>query len=76
MYSDKNTNIGNISPPSSRPARLAAATVRLRKNASGTSGAGDRASITVNAAISAAAPASRPMVAVEPQPWLLALTTA
>ena len=68
MYSDRNTNIGNISPPSSSPARLAAATVRLRKNDSGTSGAGDRASIRMNAAISAAAPASRPIVVADPQP--------
>jgi hypothetical protein len=76
MYSDKNTNIGNISPPSSSPARFAAATVRLRKNDSGTSGAADRASISTNAAISAAEPVSRPIVAAELQPWLLAVTTA
>ena len=76
MYSDKNTNIGNISPPSSSPARFAAVTVRLRKNDSGSSGAADRASITTNAAISAAAPVSRPAVVADPQPWLAAVTTA
>src|SRR5271166_6116682 len=76
MYSDKNTNIGNISPPSSSPARFAAVTVRLRKNVSGSSGAAERASITMNPAISAAAPASRPTVAAEAQPWLAAVTTA
>ena len=76
MYSDKNTNIGNSSPPSSSPARFAAVTVRLRKNVSGSSGAADRASITMNAAISAAAPASRPIVVAEAQPWLAAVTTA
>ena len=76
MYSDKNTNIGNISPPSSSPARLAAATVRLRKNDSGSSGAADRASISMNTASSAAAPASSPAVVAEPQPWPDAVTTA
>ena len=76
MYSDKNTNIGSISPPSSSPATLAAVTVRLRKNDSGSSGAADRASIRMNAAISAAAPASSPAVVADPQPWPAAVTTA
>ena len=72
----RNTNIGNISPPSNSPARFAAVTVRLRKNASGSSGSADRDSITTNAAISATAPASRPIVVAEAQPWLAAVTTA
>src|SRR5262249_61935795 len=75
-YSDRNTNIGKTSAPSSSPARFAAVTVRLRKNDSGSSGAADRDSIITNAAISAAAAASKPIVVAEAQPGLPAATPA
>ena len=55
---------------------FAALTLRLRKNANGTSGASARVSITTNAARSATAAASTPIVWSDPQPTVLARTSA
>jgi hypothetical protein len=55
---------------------LAAEIVRDRKIRSGSSGAGERASIATNAAIRAAAPASSPTLVSLPQPCWLARVIA
>ena len=69
-------NIENSDAPSSTPTTLAPVRVLSRKIRNGTSGAFERSSIATNAAISAAEAASRLTILVEPQPALLASTSA
>ena len=69
-------NIENSEAPISRPTTLAPVSVRSRKIENGTSGAAERRSIATKAPSSATAPASRPIVWVEPQPASGASTSA
>ena len=69
-------NVENRDAPSSRATVLAPVSVLSRKIRNGTSGAFERSSIATKIAISAAEPASRPMILVEPQPDSLASRNA
>ena len=76
MYSEMKKNIENSEAPVSTPTTLAPVSVRMRKIENGTSGAAERRSIATNAASSATAAASRPIVWPEPQPASGASTSA
>src|SRR2546427_9055445 len=69
-------NIENSDAPTRSPTMLAPVRVRMRKIRNGTSGACERRSIAMKAAISAADRPIRPSVRNEPQPALVASTIA
>ena len=69
-------NIENRDPPTRSPTTLAPVRVRSRKMRNGISGACERRSIAMKAAISAAESPIRPSVCGEPQPASAASTIA
>src|SRR5437764_928820 len=76
MYSEMKKNIENSDAPSRIPTTLAPVSVLIRKMRNGTSGAAERSSIATNAAIRTTDSASRVTIFVEPQPALLASSSA
>ncbi len=68
MYSVSTKNCENAMAPTITAMPFAAASVRWRKMRSGSSGAFERSSITMNAARSSADPARSPSVVGSPQP--------
>ena len=69
-------NIENSEAPTRRPTTLAPVRVLIRKIENGTSGFGERSSIATKEASSSSESAIRPIVWNEPQPALLASTSA
>jgi hypothetical protein len=69
-------NIENREAPRRSPTTLAPVSVLSRKIRKGISGAFERSSITTNAPIRATDSPSRPTILVEPQPALLASSSA
>ena len=76
MYRVTKKNIENSEAPSSSPTTLAPRTVLVRKIRNGTSGAFERSSIATKAASSTAEAANRLTILVEPQPALVASSSA
>ena len=76
MYKVSRKNCEKIAPPISRPLTLDAVSVRSRKMRSGSSGAGERASMTKKAPIRAADAASSPIVPGVAQPCWVARVIA
>ncbi len=71
MYSVSRKNCENTAAPERIAARFEPDSVRSRKMRSGSSGAGERSSMPMNAAISATEAASSPAVSPVAQPcWL------
>ena len=68
MYSEMKKNMLNRDAPVRIPTTFAPVRVRFRKIEKGISGEAEPSSIATNAAIMAAAAASRPIVWPEPQP--------
>ena len=66
MYSDCRKNIPKMALPRPKPTMLAPVGVRLRKKPSGTSGAGERFSITAKAPIKMIESVIRPTVCAIP----------
>src|SRR6516162_532478 len=76
MYSEMKKNIENNEAPSRSPTTLAPVSVLRRKIPKGTSGPRERNSIATNAPSRIAEHARRLTILVEPQPALLASSSA
>ena len=76
MYSVSRKNCEKSAAATSSWVALDAASVRSRKSRSGSSGAFERSSITKNAPIRAADPASSPIVETVPHPACVARVSA